>query len=159
MQPLNRIYLSINRGRIVRTYENGSKVFYTFLEGQLSGLHSKERTFGKERVKYWYFDVQDGEELYSLGLPLYSGVLRSIVLSLASDGELSSETPLRIETYESRNYTKAVVYSNGVKLDWITKELPPAKEITIGGKIVKDETERDNLIEGFISMIQARIEK
>lgn len=159
VQPLSRIYLTIAKGRIVRTNEDGSKVFYTYVEGRLASIHSKERSFGKERVKYWYLDVQDGEELYSIGLPLYSGVLRSIILSLASEEELSSDTPLRIETYESKGYTKASVYSEGVKLDWVTKQLPPVKELQIGGRIVKDESERDAYIEQLILKIKGQIEK
>ena len=153
-----RVYLNIAKGKIERTLPNGKKEEYSYIEGYLEDFRSKERTFGRERVKYWYIDMRDSEGLYSIGLPLYSGVLRSIVLSLASEGSLSRSTPIRLETYEKNGYTRVKLYADGVSLDWITKELPPIETISVGGKTIKDETKRDAFIESLIYSIQNNLQ-
>lgn len=158
-EPLRKIYLSIAKGKVERTLENGQKESYNYVEGRLEQIHSKERTFGSDTVKYWYLDLRDGEELYSIGCPVYSGVLRSIILSLASEQSLSPNTLIRLETYEKNGYTKVSVFADGVGLDWITKELPAVKTQKVGGRTVKDESERDAYIESLIDSIQKRIQR
>lgn len=152
----SKIYLSIAKGNVERQLPNGEKELYSYVEGGLVQLLSKERTFGGEVVKYYYLDIRDGEELYSLGFPLHSGTLRSIILNLASDTELRKGTPIRIEPYFNK-YTKVKVYSNGVQLDWITQELPAVETITVGNKTVKDGSKRDQFICSLIETIQRRI--
>ena len=99
-------------------------------------------------------------KLYSLCLPYSSGVFKSIILSLAADRELTASTPVRIEPYEGRNgYTKVVVYASGVKLDWITKQLPPQETITIGGRQVKDDSKQMEFITSLVQTIQGRLNK
>lgn len=152
----SKIYLSIANGNIERQLPNGGKETYSYVEGELLELYSKERTFGSEVVKYYYLDIRDGEELYSVGLPLYSGTFRSIILNLASDTELRKGSPIRIEAYLNK-YTKVKVYSNGVQLDWVVKELPAVETIQVGNKMVKDESKRDQYICSLIDLIQRRI--
>lgn len=156
-EPLQKIYLNVARGRVERTFEGGRKEYYNYIEGHLEQISTKERTFKGAKVKYWYLDIRDGEELYSLGFPVYSGVLRSIVLSLASAESLSRDTPVRLEFYEKNGYTKVSSYAAGVGLDWVTKELPPIRATRIGGRTVTDETERNEYIENLIRTIQERI--
>ena len=153
----SKIYLTIVRGQVERTLEDGGRELYSFVEGQIENIYSKDRTFKGESVRYYYIDLRDGDELYSLGLPLYSGTLRSIVLCLAGDDTLAKGTPVRIEPYEKNGYTKVVVYSDGVKRDWITKELPPVEEIKVGGRTIKDESKRDAFIENTIGLIKQRL--
>lgn len=155
---LRKVYLTIVRGHIERTFENGEKEEYSFVEGNIERVHYKDRTFKGESVRYWYVDLRDGEELYSVGLPLYSGTLRSLVLCLADDKELQRGTPVRIEPYEKEGFTKVVVYTNGVKRDWATKELPPVESVQVGSKIVKDESKRDAFIEQLLKDIQERLQ-
>ena len=92
--------------------------------------------------------------------PYSSGVFKSIILSLASYENLTTSTPVRIEPYEGRNgYTKVVVYADGIKLDWITKQLPPQEIVTIGGRQVKDDTKQMEYISSLCTTIRERIRK
>lgn len=156
-EQLSKIYLTIVRGHIERTLEDGGKESFSFVEGNIEAITFKDRTFKGESVRYWYIDLRDGEELYSLGLPLYSGTLRSIVLSLASDGELKKGSPVRIDAYEKGGFTKVIVHSNGNKMDWIKAELPPVEEVKVGGRTIKDESKRDAYIEAIIAELQERL--
>ena len=76
---------------------------------------------------------------------------------MASDKNLTNETPVVIEPYERNGFTKVVVYSDGVKLDWVTKELPPLKEIEVAGKKYTDDRERMAFIESLAEEVAGRI--
>lgn len=152
-----RDYLSINHGKVVKG-SGAAKEEYSYIEGIINAIYTKRSTFGSETVTRWYMDMRDGEETYTLCLPYSSGVFKSIVLALASDEELTRFTPVRIEPYEGNNgYTKVVVYSNGIKRDWVTKQLPPTKSINVGGKVVKDDSEQMKFICSLVNTIQQRI--
>lgn len=155
----SKTYLSINHGKVIKG-SGTSKEEYSYIEGYIEAIYTKRSTFGNEVVVRWFIDIRDGGELYSLCLPYSSGVFKSIILALASDEALTSSTPVRIEPYEGKNgYTKVVVYSDGVKLDWVVKQLPPQKSVTIGGKQVKDDSEQMNLIGAYVTNIVGRIAK
>lgn len=152
-----RIYLNIAHGRI-ELNQNGQKNYYTYVEGKLRGICSREREFRGETSKYYYLElVGDEGELYSIGFSENSGVLLSIVNSLASDETLSPSAMIRIETYEVGGYTKVIVWSEGVKLDWLQRELPPIKTIDVGGKSYKDYTLRNQFTEDLVARINQRI--
>lgn len=150
-------YLSINNGKVIIDRGQGKKESFSFVEGVLEGIYTQKRNFGGEEVTRWFLDLRDGSDIYSICLPYSSGTFKSIVLALASDEALSSSTPIRIETYEKGGFTKVVVYSEGTKLDWVTSELPPLKEIKVGSKVVKDDTERMNFINNLCNTINQRI--
>ena len=95
--------------------------------------------------------------MYSLSLPYVSGTFKSIILALASDTELTKDKPVVIEPYEKNQYTKVCVYSEGVKLDWVTKELPPLKEVVVGGKTYIDDTERMAFIASIAEKVGERL--
>lgn len=152
-----RDYLSINHGKVIKG-SGAAKEEYSYIEGIINAIYTKRSTFGSETVTRWYMDMRDGEETYTLCLPYSSGVFKSIVLALASDEELTRFTPVRIEPYEGNNgYTKVVVYSNGIKRDWVTKQLPPTKSINVGGKAVKDDSDQMKFICSLVNTIQQRI--
>lgn len=154
-----KIYLSINHGKVVQG-TGADKQLYSYVDGTIEAIYQKRSTFGKEVVVRWYIDLRDGADLYSLCLPYSSGVFKSIVLSLASDEALSSSTPVRIEPYEGRNgYTKVVVYSDGVKLDWVTKQLPEQETVSVGGRTIKDDTKQMEYIVSIVNQITERINK
>lgn len=154
-----KIYLSINHGKVVKG-SGAAREEYSYIDGTIEAIYTKRSTFGSEVVTRWFIEIRDGGELYSLCLPYSSGVFKSIILALASDEALNSSTPVRIEPYEGKNgYTKVVVYSDGVKLDWVVKQLPPQKSVTIGGKQVKDDSEQMNLIGSYVNNILSRIAK
>lgn len=152
-----KIYLSIAQGKVTQGTGNNKK-YYDYIDGFIDAIYTKHSKFGGDDVVRWYIDIRDGEELYSLCLPYSSGVFKSIILSLASFEELNSYTPVRIEPYEGRNgYTKVVVYADGVKLDWVDKQLPPQETITIGGKQVKDDSKQMELISSLVQIIKGRL--
>ena len=76
---------------------------------------------------------------------------------MASDNNITKEKPVVIEPYEKNGFTKVVVYSEGVKLDWVTKELPPLKEIEVAGKKYTDDRERMAFIENLAEKVADRI--
>ena len=85
-------------------------------------------------------------------------MFKSIVLALASDEALSPTTHIRIEPYEGRNgYTKVVVYSDGVKLDWITKQLPEQEAVSVGGRTIKDDSKQMEYIVSVVKQITERL--
>lgn len=156
-EKTRKSYLSINGGKVIIDRGNGKKESFSFVEGVIEGIYQKERNFNGENVNRWYLDLRDGTEIYSICFPYNSGVFKSIILALASDEALDSSTPIRLEPYERNNYTKIKVYSDGVKLDWITKELPPVEEVMVGGRKIKDESKRMELICNLCNTINGRI--
>lgn len=152
-----KTFLSISHGKVVHYLSGGEKEYFKNIEGTLSDITIKERSFNGKDSLFWYMDIKDGKELYSVSLPYSSGTFKSIILSLASLKSLSKETKVIIEPYERNNYTKVVVYANGEKLDWVTKELPPLKEIKIGDNTYTDDTARMNYIRSFASQVRERI--
>lgn len=145
-----KTYLNIKDGAIVKRTPQGEET-YTYVEGRLTALTTKERNFRGEIVLYWYIDLRDDEsgELYSIGFPYGSNTFKSIILQLASEDGLrsvGSGAVLRIEPYSRNGYDKVQVWGEGVKLDWVTKQLPPIEETTVGGRKIKDDSKRMALI-------------
>ena len=142
-----KTYLNIKDGKIYLR-----DTAYDFIEGYLKGIELKDREFRGEPVKYWYIDIMSPSgELYSLGLPYYSGVAKSLFNSLASAPDFTKQ--IKIEPYQSGDYTKVVVSSGGERLSWKHSELPPVEEVNIGGRIVKDDSRRMALIVTLVDEI------
>lgn len=153
-----KIYLSISRGQIVRTTQGG-KEFFNFVEGKVEDIYSKVRNFNGTDARFWYVDIQDDEALYSICVPYESGVFVSIILSLASSENIASSL-VRIEPYiGSNDYTKVRVLEDGVKLPWITADLPPVEDVRVGNKIVKDNSKRMAYIEYLVDSVKKRLGK
>ena len=152
-----KIYLSISKGKVVHYLPDGGVEFFKNVEGTLQAVYTKERSFNGQKVPFWYIDIKDGEDMYSLSLPYVSGTFKSIILALASDTELTKDKPVVIEPYEKNQYTKVCVYSEGVKLVWVTKELPPLKEVVVGGKTYIDDTERMAFIASIAEKVGERL--
>lgn len=158
-QRLRKIYLNIKEGRLIRHNEDHSETPFQYVDGCVEQIFQKERTFRGEKVLYWYIDMRDREsnELYSLAFPYSSNVFKSIVLALVSDEALTKDTVVRIEPYKRNGYDKVTVWSDGVKLDWIVKVLPPIEVVTFGSKSVKDDSKRMQFINNAVMVIQKRI--
>ena len=154
-----KVFLSISHGKVVHYLTGGEQEFFKNIEGTLQDITIKERSFNGKNTPFWYLDIKDGRETYSLSLPYASGTFKSIILSLASYSSLSKETRVLIEPYERNGYTKVVVYAEGEKLDWVVKELPPLKQVTVGNNTYSDDTERMNFIRNTASQVRERIGK
>lgn len=152
-----RNYLSIHHGK-VELSENGNKSFFSYVEGTLLSIYAKERIYGSEKVNKWFIELQDeGGELYTISFPYSSGTFKSIVLAIASVQNLNSHTLFKIKPYQKGNYTNVVVYADGTKLDWITKELPAVEEIVVGSQTYKDDSKRMSYISSLVNNINSRI--
>jgi hypothetical protein len=147
----DKIYLNIKEGKIFK----GATAF-EYVEGYLKSIELKDREFRGEAIKYWYInlDSQSGE-LYSLALPYYSGVAKSLFNSLASAPDFTKE--IKIKPYQSGEFTKVVTYLGGEKLNWKYTELPPIEEVKVGDKIVKDDSKRMSLIVNIVTDINTKI--
>lgn len=157
-QGRRKTYLNIKNGAVVKRTATGEES-YTYVEGRLEAISQKERSFRNEVVVYWYIDLRDEEsgELYSIGFPYGSNTFKSVILALASPIGLTAVnngSVVRIEPYTRNGYDKIVVWGEGVKLDWVTKTLPPVSERMIGGRKVKDDSERMTYICSLVSQIQ-----
>lgn len=153
----NKIYLNIKNGQVVRRTPQGEE-HYSFVEGKLENITQKERNFRGETVLYWYIDLRDvgSGDLYSLGFPYGSNVYKSIILQIAAAQNYDN---IRIEPYSRNGYDKAQVYASGTKLDWVVRELPPIEQTSIGGRVIKDDSKRMNLIKYYANQVLSRIGK
>ena len=157
-EPQKKIYLGVSQGSLIRSIKDGDRETFSYIDGTIEEIYRKERFFNGQPALFWYIDIRDGEELYSLSLPYSSGVFKSIILSLASDKSLNKLTPVRLEFYLGQNgYTKVQVFSEGIKLDWITKQLPTTEERMIGGKVIRDDTKRMEYISSLTDEINRRL--
>ncbi len=157
-----KTYLNIKGGAIVKRTPQGEES-YAYVDGRLERITTKQREFHGETVTYWYLDIRDVEngELYSLGFPWASNTFKSIILQLASETGLECVkrgSTLRIEPYTRNGYDKVQVWGEGIKLDWATKDLPPVTERVIGGRKVKDDTQRMNLIETLARSVASHLQ-
>lgn len=149
-----KIFLSISHGKIVHYLSGGSAEYFKNVGGKLQDITIKERSFNGKNSPFWYIDIRDGADNYSISLPYSSGTFKSIILALASCESLDRGTNVLIEPYEKKGFTKVVVYADGEKLDWVTKELPPLEDVVVGGKSYQDDTERMNFIKGLASDVK-----
>ena len=148
----SKTYLNIKEGRIIARNKDGKEEAYDYVEGYLMAIYTRDREFKGETVKYWYIDIEDkAGNAYSLALHYGSGVAKSIFNSLASLDNTLEE--IKIQPYQSGEFTKVIVYSGGKKLNWKYPELPEVKEVKVGEKVVKDDSERMLFFENIVKEI------
>ena len=153
-----KTYLNIKEGAVVRRTQEGEKK-YSFVAGRLEGITQRERVFKNETVVYWYIDLFDTEtgDLYSLGSPYASNTFKSIILQLASKEGLEAVkngSTVKIEPYLKNGFSNVQVYTEGIKLGWAVKQLPPLEEATIGGRTIKDDSKRMELICSLVDTVR-----
>lgn len=158
-ETLKKTYLGISHGKVMKATKD-TKEYFNFVEGKLEEVYSKMRNFNGASAKFWYLDIRDGGDLFSLSIPYDSGIFMSIILQLASVEDLSRDTSIKIEPYLGDNgFTKVKVFAEGEKLDWITKELPPIENVQIGSKSVRDNSMRMAYVEYLVSMVNKRLKE
>ena len=97
-----------------------------------------------------------------MGFPYASNTFKSIILQLASKEGLESlknGSTLRIEPYTKNGYDKVQVWGEGVKLDWVSKQLPPIEETTIGGRRIKDDSKRMAYISSLAEQVKSSLQR
>lgn len=155
-----KTYLSIHHGIVEKTGGDGQKQHFGYVEGHLTAIYKKEREYNGEKVLKWFLEITDESgEVFCTSFPYNSGTFKSIVLALGSDEGLSSTSTVRIEPYEKGNFTNVVVWSDGVKCEWMTRDLPPVEKVTIGGRQYNDETKRMEFIENVVEMLLKRLSR
>lgn len=152
-----KIYLSVSHGKIVHYIQSGGIEYFKNVSGQVKDVYLKNRVFNGQLLPFWYIDIMDGEDIYSISLPFASGTFKSIILSLASFKKLTDKTLVVVEPYELNGYTKVCVYADGKKLDWIKKTLPPLKRDIFKGKEIIDDTDRMNYISDIANQVKNRV--
>lgn len=149
-QREQKTFLNIKGGAIVKKTSDGEQR-YSFVEGSVEDIYTRQRTFRNEEVTYWYIDLRDETgELYSLGFSFRSNVFKSVIMSLATATSLDK---VRIEPYTKNGYDKVVVYADGKKLDWIDRQLPPLEDVNVGGRLIKDDGRRMAFIADLVREI------
>lgn len=147
----SKVYLNVKQGKIYHGQEG-----YDYIQGYLRGIELKDRPFKGVVVKYWYVDIQTQERiLYSLALSYSSGVAKSLFNSLASAQDFSQE--IKIQTYQSGEYTKVTTYQGTQRLDWKYKDLPQVRTVVVGGREVRDDSIRMSFIEDLVRDINSKI--
>jgi len=152
----NKIYLNVKDGKIVKREPQGGESLFSFVEGNLTGITKREREFNGERVPFWFIDIQDpdGGDIYTMAINYRSGLALSIFNSLAS---AEDPTRIKIEVTKHGDFTRATVYNRGEKLTWKYTEIPPTEEVNIGGRTVKNDSNRMALVEKMVAEIVDRI--
>ena len=152
-------YLNIKDGQIYAHHPNGSTSTHGYVEAVIKSISVKDRkTAAGAPFKDWFVDMADPVtgESYTLTIGYRSGVMTSIILSLASDIERVGER-VRIEPYKKGQYTNVLVYLDGVKLDWVTRDLPPVEYQDIGGQRVKNDAARLQFLHDYVNKINQKL--
>lgn len=156
-----KIYLSIKEGKVRMSQDNGTPKLYDYIEGRITAIYQRVNTFSGKDVTRWVIELTDDDEglIYAIVFGYNSGVFKSIILSLWSDEQLTTSTPIRIEAYRKNNLDKVVVYSDGIKLEWgeCAKEMPRAEEILFNGQIVKDTYKQMSYISDKVKQLRTRL--
>jgi hypothetical protein len=140
-------YLNIKEGKIYH-----QETPYDYVEGYLKGIDLKDREFRGEVVKYWYINLESPSgELYSIAIHYNSGAAKSLFNSLASANSFTKI--VKIQPYQSGDYTKIVTYLGEEKLSWKHTTLPGVEEVKVGDKIVKDDSKRMEFIGNLVTEI------
>lgn len=147
-----RTFLNIRHGKL---YRYGDNAEFTDISGKLTDIRKADRTFNGETVAFWYLNIEDKKEMFSLSFPYSSGTFKAVINSLANASRLDD---IRIHFYEKDGYTKAVTYAGEVKLDWKYNDIPPLEEIDTGGKKIKDDSKRMTFFENIAKEVRSRLE-
>lgn len=155
----NKIFLHINRdGKIERRLADGTVQAYDAVEGRLTAIYRIPRDFNGERRMYWGFDLEDGEETYTLTLNENASMLGSVARSLSFD--IDSIDIVKFVPYKNGRFTNISVYNNGTRLNWRDIQLPAPRDVMMSdGSIVKDYSERKLIYAQLLQVVQQELSK
>jgi len=161
------VYLTIQGGSIARRVpeptatsktrqlESGKVIneeLYSSIEGHISGISTKEGTYGKELHICFTEDQK-----YDLQVPLSSGPAKSF-LSALPNLDLTKMTKLipKREEKDGVARTKILLSQNNAGVKWaFTKdnpgEMPPMKKIKVKGKETWDDTDQLEFFEALVT--------
>lgn len=157
--PRQTTYLNIKDGKIYARTPDKAVTTYNYVDGVIKRIGVVDRkTATGAPFKDWVISMEDPDtgDAYTLAIGYRSGVMISIVLSLASDLE-NVYKRVRIEPYMKGQYTNVAVYLDGVRLDWVTRDLPPVTYHDIAGQKVKDDAARLQFVAEWVDRINRRL--
>lgn len=161
-EPIKRTtFLNIKDGKVYAKNPNGSLSAYGFVEGVITSIAVKDRrTNAGAPFKDWAIEMNDpdtGDE-YTLCISYRSGVMVSLIMSLASDLEHVGER-VRIEPYMKGQYTNIAVYLDGIKLDWLTRDLPPVEYQEVAGQRIRNDAARMQFLHEWVNRINEHLKQ
>ncbi len=122
------IYLRVAKGELQRWMGQGQPMkSYKRVGGFLEGVNTKKQTFKDGDVMFLYLRLRDGEEVYSVQVPLYGGagpdVVRSLAFAVKNDIDFVNQKKLTIEVYqkktENKTFTNASLSCDEQQLEWL----------------------------------------
>lgn len=126
----DRILLTFSRGRIVRKTAEGEQYFST-LDAKLQRIESSEtRIEGRGTVEFWRLIMEDGGEQYDVSIRKHTGTATAVLQALANVPNLSRETGISFEVYQSGRYTNVNTHADGNRVQWNTAAVPVLSEPT-----------------------------
>lgn len=148
-------YLNVDKsGHLVKKDSAGNVQAFDFIEGELAAVRVVEVDghYGpSDKLQLDFLDPDSGET-YRVSMGYRTGHARSIVLALAS-AERIGLVRLSVWKKDEDGYIRAAVKNDGQSLRWAV-QLPPAGVDADG---CKDTSARDQLIDGLVERIQARL--
>ena len=154
-------FTTIKDGKVYARTPDGKQTAYGFIEGFIRAITLKDRkTAAGASFKDWFIIIDDPEtgDAYTLAIGYRSSVMTSIILCLASCID-NVGGRVRIEPYTKGKYTNVAVFMDGVRLDWVTCDLPPVAYHEIAGQSVKDDTERLQYISEWVQRINDSLKR
>ena len=127
------IHLNIAYGKLMQYVgKDQPQIPHNSVEGVLTGIKTVTKMIKNMPYRYLYVYMKDGDENYSIQVPLFKSAGPNIILSLKSalDNKALPGKKVKIYTYqketESDTFTNATVYLDGEKLSWAS--LPPDED-------------------------------
>lgn len=157
-----KFFLGIKEGKITyRPGNNEEPEKYDNFDGILKNITKREANINGSPVMFYDFLFENSGQGYILSVPMSSGVARNIILSLANIQNFVNSI-IRISPYLSKRdskYTNVAVYCNGQNVKWVTDKLPAIKDVVVGSKVIKDDSELVAFIETQVGVINDRLHR
>lgn len=154
-----RYFLGIAKGKIV--YRPGKDIepeYYDNFQGVVKNITKREAVINDKPMLYYDIQMSAGNQLYVLSVPVSGSVARGIILSLANIEDIKGAV-IRISPWKKEEYTNVSVYYKDQRVNWVVDELPPLKELQFKGRTIYDDTDRINLVDNYVNLINERLHR
>ena len=154
-----RYFLGISKGKIVyRPGKDAEPEYYDNFQGVVKSITKREALINEKPMLYYDIQMTAGDLLYVLSVPLASSVARSIILSLANIENIKGAI-IKISPWKKDEYTNVSVYHKDQRVSWVVNGIPPLKEIIYKKTRILDDTERVNLVDSYVTLINERLHR
>lgn len=159
IEQTNRTLLGISGGKITRKVAGSdTPKTYVAIEGRLMSITRRNAVIKNVNTEFLDFLIEDGDQQYDLSVQTSGSAARGIILCLANVQNFVG-VRIKINPYLSKDgqHTNIAVYVDGQKVSWVTTDIPKVEEKVFGSQVVKDDTKRMAVINGFIEQVQHRL--